>query len=90
MTQPVAVRLDFLALGLIVLGVVLGFRSELLGGLVSLAGYILFLGTEIVRHHAVTQVVLSTIGLLGLPGLLYTISGILKFCSPTLTCTHPN
>lgn len=72
LTQPPAVQIGFLALALIMIGILAGWRWELAGGVVSLAGWCLFVG-------AVTHFPRGLNGFmwaLAAPGLLYVVSAL--------------
>ena len=72
-TQPFDVQLGFFALTLIVLGILVGWRWELAGGVLSLAGWCLFFGSVIgIKRLNVF------VSLLALPGILYLISARLR------------
>jgi hypothetical protein len=72
--QPFVVQIGFLALALLLLGILLAWRCELPGGIVSLAGWILFILAERVnwRHSAFFI-------LLGVPSLLFLGSSFLRW-----------
>src|SRR3974390_703013 len=65
-TQPVGVQFGFLALALILLGILAGWKWELAGGAVSFAGWILFVVAVIRSPRGLTWFV----GALALPGVL--------------------
>jgi hypothetical protein len=72
-TQPPAVQIGFLALAMIMIGILAGWRWELAGGIISLAGWYLFVGSVVgVKRLNVF------ISLLALPGILYLISAWLR------------
>lgn len=71
-TQPVGVQVGFLALALLLLGMIAGWRWELAGGLLSLAGWFLFVGVAIKSPRALHPFVLA----LALPGALYLLSAL--------------
>lgn len=79
-TQPVAVQVGFLALALILLGILAGWRWELAGGAVSLCGWCLFVVSVIDWHRGPNLFVT----LLALPGLLYLASALWR-----LRMKHP-
>jgi hypothetical protein len=72
-TQPPAVQVGFLALALLMIGILAGWRWELTGGVISLAGWCLFLASVKCR---LTWFVWS----LALPGVLDVISALLRRC----------
>jgi hypothetical protein len=72
-TQPLAVQIGFLALALIVTGIVAGWRWEFSGGILSTAGWCLFVGSVV----GVKRLNLF-IALLALPGILYLLSALLR------------
>ena len=72
-TQPPAVLIGFVALAMILIGILAGWRWELAGGILSLAGWCLFFGSVI----GIKRLNLF-ISLLALPGILYLISAWLR------------
>ena len=70
-TQPLAVQVGFLALALIVTGIIAGWRWEFFGGILSTAGWFLFVGSVV----GVKRLNLF-ISLLALPGILYLLSAL--------------
>jgi hypothetical protein len=75
-TQPVVVQIGFLALALILGGILAGWRWELLGGAVSLLGWSLFVLAEIRSPRNMNWFISA----LGLPGALYVTSALLRRC----------
>ena len=72
-TQPPVVQIGFLALAMILIGILAGWRWELAGGILSTVGWCLFVGSVVgVKRLNVF------ISLLALPGILYLISAWLK------------
>jgi hypothetical protein len=73
-TQPIVIQIGFLALALVVSGILLAWRWEFLGGIMSLIGWVLFILTERVsiRHSAFFI-------LLGIPSLLFLGSSFLRW-----------
>ncbi len=72
-TQPPAVQIGFLALALIMIGILAGWRWELFGGTLSTVRWCLFVGSVVgVKSLNVF------ISLLALPGILYLISAWLR------------
>ena len=67
LTQPVGVQVGFLAPALLLVGILAGWRWELAGGLISLAGW----GTLLRRCHLFVLA-------LALPGLLYLTSALAR------------
>ncbi len=72
-TQPWGVQIGFLALALIMIGILAGWRWELLGGLLATAGWCLFVGLV-----ASVKNLNWFIALLALPGILYLASALLR------------
>lgn len=72
--QPADVQVEFLALSMVIAGIIAGWWHELGGGLISLAGCGLFIGTEISRHGWPKGGVI----LLAIPGALNIASGWLR------------
>ena len=75
-TQPPAVQIGFLALALIMIGILAGWRWELAGGVLSLAGWCLFFASVIGLKH-LKQLNWFFL-LLALPGILYLLSALLR------------
>lgn len=73
-TRPPAVQIGFLALAMIMLGILAGWRWELAGGVLSLAGWGLFVGA--VTHFP--RGVNLFIWALAAPGLLLVIAALLR------------
>jgi len=73
-TQPLRVQLGFAGLGLIMLGMIAGWRWELPGGIVSLAGWGLFV-MAVVRFPRGPNVFIYT---LAVPAVLYLASALLR------------
>jgi hypothetical protein len=71
--QPPAVQVGFLALALLMIGILAGWRWELTGGVISLAGWCLFLASVKCR-------LTCFVWALALPGILYVISALLRRC----------
>ena len=72
-TQPFVIGIGFLALALVLLGILLAWRWEFLGGIMSLVGWVLFFLAERV---SLRQSVF--IALLGIPSLLFLGSWFLR------------
>jgi hypothetical protein len=72
-TQPPAVQVGFLALALLMIGILAGWQWELTGGIISLAGWCLFLASVKCR-------LTCFVWALALPGVLYVISALLRRC----------
>jgi hypothetical protein len=71
--QPAMIQVGFLALAMIVIGILAGWRWELFWGILSTVGWCLFVGSVVgVKRLNVF------ISLLALPGILYLISARLK------------
>lgn len=73
-TQPIAVQIGFLALALILVGILAGWRWELSGGIISLFGWCLFFLAVINSPRGLTWFIIA----LGLPGALYVTSALLR------------
>jgi hypothetical protein len=73
-TQPIVVQIGFLALALIVGGILAAWRWELWGGLVSLFGWVLFFTAVIGPLRGLNGFVAA----LALPGVLYVASAVLR------------
>jgi hypothetical protein len=72
-TQPFVIQIGFLALTLVLSGILLAWRWELPGGILSLAGWVLFIVAERVSlRHSVFFI------LLGVPSLLFLGSSFLR------------
>jgi hypothetical protein len=74
LTQPVKVQVGFLALALILIGILAGWRWELSGGIISLFGWCLFVVAVIGSPKGLTWIVIA----LALPGALYATSALLR------------
>jgi hypothetical protein len=74
LTQPVGVQIGLLALGLIVIGILAGWRWELSGGALSLLGWYLFVVGVMRSPKGLTWFVVT----LALPGALYVTSALLR------------
>jgi len=72
-TQPLDVQIGFLALALILIGILAGWRWEFFGGALSLAGWCLFVGSVVGARR-----LNASICLLALPGVLYLLSALLR------------
>ena len=73
-TQPAMVQVGFLALALNMIGILAGWRWELAGGVISLAGWCLFVGSVTNFPRGLTWF----FWVLAMPGLLYVISALLR------------
>jgi len=73
-TQPPAVPIGFLALAMILIGILAGWRWELAGGVLSLAGWCLFIGSVVGLKHLNGFVLL-----LALPGILHLVGAWLRY-----------
>jgi hypothetical protein len=73
-TQPLKVQIGFVALALILAGILLAWRWESRGGIMSLAGWILFVVAE---RISIRQG--GFIMLLGVPSLLFLGSSFLRW-----------
>lgn len=74
LTQPTKVQIGFLALALIVIGILAGLRWEPAGGILSLVGWGLFVVA--VTHPA--RGLNWFVRALALPGLLYVAGALLR------------
>jgi hypothetical protein len=72
-TQPLDIQIGFLALALILIGILAGWWWEFFGGALSLAGWCLFVGS-VVGSRGLNVF----ISFLALPGILYLISAWLR------------
>jgi hypothetical protein len=73
-TQPPAVQIGFLALAMIMIGILAGWRWELAGGVILLAGWCLFVGAVINSSRGLNWFFWA----LAMPGFLYVISALLR------------
>jgi hypothetical protein len=73
-TQPAKVQIGFLALGMLLSGMLAGWRWELAGGIISLAGWGIFMAAVVGAPRHGTWF----ISLLALPGVLYVVSRLLR------------
>jgi hypothetical protein len=73
-TQPAGVQIGFVALGLMLAGILSGWRWELAGGVISLVGWGTFVAVE-VGSLARLNLFLA---LLALPGTCYLASALLR------------
>ena len=73
-TQPISVQIGFLALALVMIGILGGWRWELAGGTLSLFGWSLFVVTVMHLPRGLNWFV----GALALPGLLYVAGALLR------------
>ncbi len=78
-TQPGAVQVGFLALAVLLLGILAGWRWELAGGLISLAGWCAFMAAVVHSPRGLHPFVLA----LALPGVLYLASALSRRRSET-------
>ncbi len=69
--QPTEVVLEFLALGMMLAGFLLGWRWEAIGGGLALLGFSLFCGVELIVNGAFPG---GAIPLFAIPGILLLIS----------------
>ena len=71
--QPFVIQIGFLALALVLSGILLAWRWEFLGGIMSLAGWVLFIVVvRVSLRHSVFFI------LLGVPSLLFLGSSFLR------------
>ena len=73
-TQPMSVQVGFLALALVMIGILAGWRWELAGGTLSLFGWGLFVVAVMHPPRGLNWFV----GALALPGLLYVAGALLR------------
>jgi hypothetical protein len=73
--QPVAVQLEFAAMGIMLLGLVIGCVREFLGGLLVLAGLAAFNAVELVVNG---RLALGAFPLFAVPGVLFMLSALLR------------
>jgi len=73
-TQPMPVQFGFLALALVMIGILGGWRWELAGGILSLVGWGLFVVAVMHPPRGLNWFV----GALALPGLLYVAGALLR------------
>ena len=74
LTQPIGIQIGFLALALIMIGILAGWRWEFVGGLVSFFGWILFTVIAVRSPKRLTWFV----ALLAVPAALYVVSALLR------------
>jgi hypothetical protein len=74
LTQPVGVQFGFLALGLLLLGMLIGWRWELPGGLMATIAWCAFVVVVVRSPRGFHPFVLA----LALPGALYLTSTLLR------------
>ena len=74
LTQPMSVQVGFLALALIMIGILGGWRWELAGGTLSLVGWSLFVVAVMHPPRGLNWFVAA----LALPGLLYVAGALLR------------
>ena len=73
-TQPPAVQIGFLALAMIMIGILAGWRWELAGGVISLAGWCLFVEAVIHSPRGLNWFFWA----LAMPGFPHVISALLR------------
>jgi hypothetical protein len=73
-TQPMKVQIGFLALAMVMIGILGGWRWELAGGTLSLVGWSLFVVAVMHPPRGLNWFV----GALALPGLLYVAAALLR------------
>jgi len=76
LTQPPLVQYGFFALGLILIGILAGWKWELAGGLISLMGWFLFLPLTLGSQKGIHPFFI----ILALPGILYLASKLIVRC----------
>jgi hypothetical protein len=72
--QPVPVQLEFAAMGIMLLGLVIGWEREFLGGLPVLVGLAAFNTVELVVNG---RLALGALPLFTVPGVLLLLSALL-------------
>lgn len=77
LTQPAWAQLIFFALALAMIGILIGWRWELAGGILSLAGF--SLGLIPMKYYSVCGLTWFYLAL-ALPGVLYVTSALLRCC----------
>jgi hypothetical protein len=75
-TQPVSVQVGFLALALMMIGILAGWRWELAGGILSLVGWGLFVMAVLHPARGLNWFVSA----LAVPGILYLAGALLRRC----------
>jgi hypothetical protein len=73
-SQPTSVQLEFVALGLMVLGLVVGWMREGLGGLLVLLGLSAFNAVELVVNGVPAR---GAFPLFAVPGVLFLVSALM-------------
>jgi hypothetical protein len=73
-TQSFVIQIGFLALALVLSGILLAWRREFPGGILSLVGWFLFVGSESVNWRHSTFFILLCV-----PGLLFLGSSFLRW-----------
>ena len=74
LTQPMSVQVGFLALALVMIGILGGWRWELAGGTLSLVGWSLFVVAVMHPPRGLNWFV----GALALPGILYVAGALVR------------
>src|SRR5260370_2954710 len=74
LAEPVRVQVGFVALALILVGILAGWRWEFSGGIISLFGWCLFLLATLNSPRALNGFVLA----MALPGAFYVASALLR------------
>ncbi len=74
--QPWSVQLEFAALGLMLLGLVIGWVREALGGLLVLIGLAAFNAVELAVN---SRAALGAFPLFAVPGVLFLLSALLRW-----------
>src|SRR5208282_5050282 len=69
--QPPSVQIEFLGMGLMVFGFLLGWRFEGLGGLLAVMGFVVFAAVELAVNNKPPG---GAIPLFAVPGVLYLMS----------------
>ena len=73
--QPVRIQIGFLALALLMAGILAGWKWELWGGIVSLFGWCLFV-VAVISLNRLNWFIVT----LAVPGVLYLTSAFLRRC----------
>jgi hypothetical protein len=80
-TEPAPVQVGFLALAMMMIGILAGWRWEIAGGVISLAGWCLFIVSVTNPQRGLNWFVWT----LAAPGVLYMMSALLRRRDPKET-----
>jgi hypothetical protein len=83
--QPTSVQLEFAAMGLMLLGLLIGWVREGLGGLLVIVGLAAF---NIVELAVNARPALGAFPLFAVPGILFLLSALLRSRTKQLTTGH--